>query len=286
VGGAGKLGGLLSEKNYDGGTPWATIARDIIREAGERAGTLGFSGMASYYERARASAGEALGALCDACGATWWVDRTGAVQFEAKRPAGTVDETKLARDALDVDGSVTYVVQQLASVLPGQVFDGKTIAHLRWILDPQRLIVECSPLLANIDPPKSDDFYRLTYEAKVDSQNANGSVNVIVNERFFMRNVRLLAGLPGTKVTVNPGETVAVGFLGGSRSKPFAQCFAQDTEASKAMGLVEDAVEFVLPPFTFVGSLAGSPITGVMTAVIPKTLGKVVGPGSTRTKSK
>ncbi len=180
---------------------------------------------------------------------------------------------------------MTFVVQQSATVLPGQSVDGKTLAALRWFLDERTLIVECSPLATNLDAPRSADFYRLTYEAKVDSQNADGSVNVIANEKFFMRNVRLLAGLPGVRVVVKPGETVAVGFLGGNRSKPFAQCFAQDTSASKAMGLVEDAVEIVLPPFTFVGTTAAGPISGVMTCVIPKTLGKLVGPGSTRTKS-
>jgi hypothetical protein len=285
VGGAGKLGGELPEKNYAAGVPWSTVARDIIREAGERSGALSFGGAASYYERARGSAGEALTALCEASGATWWVDRSGAVQFERSRPTSVVDETRLSRDELDVDGSVRFVVQQEAGVQPGQSVDGRTIAALRWQLEPERLTVECSTVRTNLDPPKSDDFYRLMYEAKVDSQNADGSVNVIANEKFFMRNVRLLAGLPGVRVIVKPGEVVAVGFLGGNRSKPFAQCFAQSSSASKAIGLVEDAVEIILPPFTFVGSVAGAPITGVMTAVIPKTLGKVIGPGSTRSKS-
>jgi len=284
IGGAGKLATVLIEKNYVGAVPWSTIARDILRDAGERPGTLGIPGSATYYERARGTAGEALTELCAAAGGTWWVDRGGLVQVEAARPGGVVDEAKLARQSLGTDGSVVFNVTQTATVLPGQTVDGRPLAALRWVLEPSRLVVECSLIQIDIGahPP---DFYRLMYEAKVDSQNADGSVNVIANERFFMKNVRLLAGLPGVRVTVKPGEIVAVGFLAGNRSKPFAQCFAQSSEAGKAIGLTEDAVEIVLPPFTFVGTTAAGPISGVMTAVIPKTLGKVVGPGSARTKS-
>jgi hypothetical protein len=285
VGGAGKLGSEIDEKNYVGAVPWTRIVADILRECGEHAGSVVADGQAAYYERARGTAGQALAELCAAAGVTWWVSRDGLVCVAPARAATVVDEKNASRVAFDVDGTIVLNARHAADVLPGQTIDSRVIAALRWQLTPERLTVECG-FQQSTFPDQRDRFYERTYSAKVDTQNGDGSINVIANGLFQMSKVPLLCGLPGASVLVKPGELVAVAFFGGKRDQPYALAVQQDRSAGQALALVGDTVEIVLPPFTFVGlENAVTPVTGVMTCVIPKTVGTIIGPGSGRTKS-
>lgn len=287
IGGKGKLATKLREKNYSGAVAWVRIAQDILRDAGEAPGALVVDGQAAYYQRSNGTAGEALSELCDASGATWWVSRDGLVQFARSRPTSVVTETNAQRIALDVDGTVVFNSQVADEINPGQSVDGRVITALRWELTPDRITVECGIVARPASFP--DSFYLRMYEAKVDKQNGDGTVDVIANGLFFMAKVRLLSGLPGSRVTVKPGEIVAVGFLNGNRSKPYAQCFTQLDSGGKELALNADVVTMLLPPFAFLGTavIGGvpSPVQGVMTALTGQTLGTITGPGSTRTKS-
>lgn len=292
VGGAGKLATVLRPQNYVRAVNWNTIAADIIRAAGERAGTLAVPGAASYYERSDGTAGEALLELCEASGGTWWVGRDGLVNFASSRPASPaeIDEKDLPRLGLDVDGTVIFNVTKSANdVSPGQSLDGHVIAALRWVLEPHSLQVECATYVVTF-ASQAPSFYLRMYEAKVDKQNGDGSVDVIANGQFRLSSVRLLSGLPGTTITVKPGELVAVGFFGGNRSKPYALCMQQLDSGGNPIALNADTVTMLLPPFALTATalIAGVPtaITGVMTALTGQTLGTITGPSSERTKSK
>ena len=184
-------------------------------------------------------------------------------------------------------GTIRLNGETISDVQPSMVLStGQMIRHIRW-QHGDKLTADCSPTQPL--PDSSNAFYLRTYSGKVDKQNGDGSISVIVGGVFAMDRVPLLSGLPGTTITVQPGELVAVGFLGGNRSQPYAMAIGQNTSAAAALALVGDAIEVVLPPFTFVGTavIAGtpSPVTGVMTALVPKTLGTITGPGSLRTKS-
>jgi len=283
VGGAGKIGTQLPEKNYVGAVPWVRIAQDILREAGEKAGTLTAPGQASYYERGRGTAGQALAELCAAAGVTWWVARDGLVCVATARPGGAVNEASASRVAFDVDGTVILNARVAADVLPGQTLDGKPIAALRWSLTPQRLTVECS-FSAVTFPDQRDRFYERTYSAKVAQQNGDGSVDVIANGLFQLSKVPLLSGIPGAVLKMLPGDLVAVGFFGGNRSTPYAVATLQGGSNAQPIALNGDTVTILLPPFAFNGFTSTGPISGVMTALTGQTLGTITGPSSARVK--
>jgi hypothetical protein len=134
-------------------------------------------------------------------------------------------------------------------------------------------------------PDQRDRFYERTYSAKVSKQRGDGSVDVIVAGRYELSNIPLLAGWPGSRITVKPGELVSVGFFNGNRSQPYAVA-AEQGGAGQPVALMGDAVSVMLPPFSVTGLMNGvTPFTGVMIAVPPQTLGKITGPCSTRVKT-
>jgi hypothetical protein len=284
VGGKGKLGNQLRERNYNGPVAYSRVAQDIIKDAGELAGSITVQGQAGYYERVPGmTAGQSLTELCAAAGCTWWVGRDGLVNVAASRDASTVDELNANRIAYDADGTVVLNETHAADVTPGQTLDGKAITALRWSLTPERLTVECA-FSSLFFPDQRDRFYERTYSAKVHQQNADGTVDVIANGLFAMNKVKLLSGWPGSRITVKPGELVSVGFFNGNRSQPYAVAGEQGGDG-RPVALLDDAVSVALPPFTFVGTVSGAPASGVMTALVAQTLGKVIGPGSQRIKT-
>lgn len=285
VGGKGRLGLPLREKNYSGAVPYSRIAQDIIKDAGELAGSITVQGQAGYYERVPGmTAGQALAELCAAANATWWVGRDGVVNVAASRDSATADESHANRISYDIDGTVVLNETRAADVSPGQTLDGKPITALRWSLTPERLTVECA--FVNIAfPDQRDRFYERTYSAKVHQQNGDGTVDVIANGLFAMSNVKLLAGWPGSRITVKPGELVSVGFFNGNRSQPYAVAAEQGGDG-RPVALQDDAVSVMLPPFSVTGLMNGvTPFTGVMIAIPPQTLGKITGPCSVRIKT-
>ncbi len=287
VGGAGKLGSQVLEKNYSGGIAFATVAADILRDCGESPGTLQVPGQARYYERARQTAGQALTELAAAAGAVWWVGRDGLVSMAPARSSAVLNEADLHRVAFDADGTIVLNALKSSDVLPGMTIDAKKIAALRWSLSPQRLTVDCA-FSQIVLPDAQDRFYERTYSAKVHQQNGDGTVDVIANGLFELNRIPLLSGVPGSRITMKPGELVAVGFFGGNRSQPYAVAALQSDSGGSAAALNGDTVTMLLPPFAFVGSavIGGvpSPVTGVMTALVGQTLGTVTGPSSTRLK--
>lgn len=286
VGGKGKLSTRLPARNYPASITYGTLARDIISESGELPGIVETGGRAPYYERSNGTAGQALGELCDTGAMTWWVGRDGLVNVATERPTdGAVSADKAPQLLASTDGSITLDVGNVVDVQLGMTLStGSVIRHIRWVFD-NKLNAECSP--TQPFPETSATFYLKTYGAKVDKQNGNGSVNVIVDGKYTLDNVQLFSALPGTSIKVDPGEAVTVAFFGGVPTVPFAIGFSQDALAGAALALVGDAIEIVLPPFTFVGlENATVPVTGVMTCVLPKTIGKIIGPGSLRTKSR
>jgi hypothetical protein len=230
VGGAGKLTTMLPERNYPFSLTCALIAKDILAECGELPGAITAPKRVAYYERARGTAGQALNELCDAAGVTWWISRGGFVNIAPERPtAGTVNADKCPQLGADTDGSMVLNVEDSTLVQPGmKLSNGTTIRHIRWQFD-SKLTADCS--ITQPLPDRDSSFYLRTYAAKVDKQNSNRTVDVIVDGRFKLSGVRLFAGMPGVKVVVNPGETVCVGFLGGNRSAPYAFGFEQTEES-------------------------------------------------------
>lgn len=216
VGGKGKLGTKLAERYYKGGATAKGLASDILKAAGET-GTPELASPAPTYQRQAQSAGQALDQLCETFGGTWWVDRSGAVNVATARPGG--EAATGTRVASDVDGSVLLQVQTSAGILPGMTYEGKTIRHLRWRLSPEKLVVEIS--FAAFALPRYNTDYLKTYSAKVDKQNPDGTLDLIVGGKFGLTQVTWLTGGPG-KVEALEGDLVSVGFWEGDPRKPYA----------------------------------------------------------------
>lgn len=283
VGGRGKLATVLPYKNYATGIQSAQVFIDIITGSGETPGAIVAPGRLPYYEREKTTAGMALNDLADQLGLTWWVSRSGLVCVGAARSdTGAVDPVKAPQTRSDAD-SVTLSVLNAADVAPGKSTAGRTIMAVRWHMQ-SKLTAECAFTQAADIDFRGSGFYQKTYQAKVDRQNANKSVNVIVDGKFQLDNVPLLPGIAGAVPLMRPGDLVSVGFLGWNRATPYAVPAQLGSDSAKPAALQGDSVEIILPPFAFVGTINGVEATGVMTALTGETLGTISGPCSQRLK--
>jgi hypothetical protein len=220
LGGNGGLSKPLGEKHYRGSVPVLRVFDDILREAGEISGTNDLSSRTTFYERGRGTAGQQLNRLAEVLNAKWWIDRNGSVTLSKARPGGEISEGDVLLLSVEPDGTHIVNVQHAGSVKPGRTFRGMPISHVRWIQDSKRAVAELEIGFLNL--PKRDDFYTRQYAAKVDRQQADGSLDLIVSERFMLTAVPLLVGLPSCKVVINPGDIVTVGFLNGDAQRPYA----------------------------------------------------------------
>ncbi len=284
VGGKGRLSAQVVEKNYVGSVPHARIARDIIAACGETLGVVDLKTNAAYYERARGTAGQLLNQLCDQAGATWWVDREGKVNVSlARSPVTAVDTDKSFQIGADIDGTTVYDAGAANLITPGMTANGKTIRSIYWVFSPDSFTAECAPNQPSVPDGRGREFYLKQYQAKVDKQNGDKSVDVIADGKFSLSSVPLLPGIVGTP-TMNPGDLVVVGWLGGSPSSPYAIPAQQAGDDAKPVSLLGDSVLFTFPPMAVTGTLSGAPFTGVIAALIPQAIGITQGPGSQRLK--
>lgn len=259
VAGKGRLGTVLPDRWYNGTELSDTIASDMIAEAGE---VLGYSSLGlrvDSWQRKRGTLGECLSELVAITGGSWWVARDGSINLGSRSSAVLVPG-QFSRASVDVDGSVLVNTISKTDINPGDTWEGKTIRHIRWTLSPDNL----TAALAFYDLPSpalSLDYLR-TYSAKVDRQNGDGTLDVIVNQAFAVSSVQWLSGIPAN-VTILPGDTVTLGWLGGNPQRPYAALVAQ-TSDSRPVARVGDTVDcgwLVVPAQgTGVGTVALPPI--------------------------
>lgn len=256
VGGAGKLATKLADRWYNGTSLADTIAADMVAEAGETLGVSALGTSANSWQRKAGTLGECLSQLVATLGGVWWVGRDGKVNLGPSRVGSDIPAPTVTVLTTDVDGSLVVNPNTgLAGITPGAQWQGKVVKHVRWSLTPGNL----SAALAFQElpsPPLTFDFFR-TYSAKVDSQNGDGSLNVIVDAKFAVSNVQWLAGVPA-KVVINGGDAITLGWLGGDPRYPYTVGLAM-TAGTKAAAGKGDTVD------------AG-------TLVVPTTLAGVVGP--------
>lgn len=256
VGGKGKLATKLADRWYNGTSLADTIASDMVAEAGEELGSSALGTSADSWQRKADTLGNCLSQLTATLGGLWWVSREGKTFLAASRAGSELLPGNLVVTSTDVDGSlIVNPNTAFADITPGATWQGKVIKHVRWTLTPGNL----SAALAFLElpsPPLTFDYLR-TYSAKVDSQNGNGSLNVIVDAKFAVSNVQWLAGVPA-KVVINGGDSVTLGWLGGDPRYPYTTGLAM-TAGTKAAAGKGDTVD------------AG-------TLVVPTTLAGVIGP--------
>lgn len=248
IGGKGQLGKSLPDKWYNGSTIIDTVASDAISEAGEILGLSSLGVRVDAWQRKEGSLGSALNQLIAIAGGSWWVARDGFVDL-GTRSGSVIDPASVSIISSDVDGSILLNVSA-ARIKPGDTWLGRTIAHVRHTLSPENIVshiyfTDLPTLSLSVD-------YLRTYSARVNSQNSDGTLDLIVDGRFAVNPVPLLSGIPA-KITILPGDQVTMGWLGGDPRAPYAMGTQQTGSAAAAR--VGDSCDCgtLIVPTTLVG---------------------------------
>jgi hypothetical protein len=320
VGGGNGWGTMLGPKDYhnDAGIKAQLIAADAAREAGETLGTFvpAAERVGNDFVRRSALASSVLEEVIGD-GVAWWVDYAGVTQA-GPRPASAIPATTyevLAHDprsrlvtlAVDDPGAVR-VGSILSERLDGPLavrdlelhLDGGEFRVTAWCggsgQEPGRL----AGLLQGIARRSTDAPLLGKYRYRV--------VRMAVDGRVELQAVSKAAGLPdvtpismrpgvaGAHAELTPGTEVLVEFVEGSRTMPIVTHFAGKDGAGfvpasltlggdvgPAAARQGDAVEVLLPPAVFSGTIGGSPASGVLTFPMNKTEGTITaGSGKVR----
>ncbi len=260
VGGKGNLAKALPDRFYNGTSLIDQIATDALAEAGE-VGTSDLGTRVDAWHRKAATLGQALSHIVAIVGGVWYVDRAGNVRLATQRTGPVVQPNTVSAGKADVDGSILFDPFPTADIQLGGTWDGRTIRHIRWVQTPNSF--KASVSFQDLQsPPLTWDYLR-TYSAKVDKQNSDGTLDLIVDSKFSVTSVRWLGGLPG-KIVIQGGDEVTLGWLGGDPRAAYAVGLGM-TDGGKAVARVDDTVDcgYLVTP------VQGN---GVGTVVIPPTL--------------
>jgi hypothetical protein len=239
VGGAGKLGVALSELSYGATLAAKSVVEGICQAAGETLEPVTVTSRVASWTRKNGTAGQTLREIADAVKMQWWVARDGRVNFGARSTVASL-ATGMALLSRDIDCEIFSA--ESCVLVPGMTFGGRAVKALRWQLNSSKLVATvyytALPALPDIS-----QFFAATHSAKVVSQNANGSLELIVDGRFSMSRVPLMVGLPTAKVELVEGDEVVVGFYARNPQLPYAMCTQQGggTKAVATVGSEGDA---------------------------------------------
>jgi hypothetical protein len=232
VGGAGGLDTVLPERWYRGSPTLRRIAEDILRETGETLSVASDDALLGQvlpaYRRAAGPGGAALRSLLELFGARARVLADGTVRFVEGE---TWPVTEPAHAFLDADRAQGWELVDLVGPLelaPGVTFRGRRVRYVEHELSADQVrtrVYETDPrtLLARTDEQASD--YSRLWPGTVDRQNADGSVDVVVQTQgaaWGLTAVRVRSGLPSAGVRVSGGQSVLVGFEAGDPRRPYA----------------------------------------------------------------
>lgn len=227
IGGKNGLAKVLDDRFYDGSVTVQAAVQQVCQLAGETFSEAVKGKTLTTFQRMKGPAYRALDAIAEAFDLKWWIGRDGKLSMLSDRPEGAEAQGfKMRSDVDSVDLSEPVDVEL------GGTYDDKPIRHLRWHFTPARFMVTIYFLPFVFRPPV-DNRYDAHEDAKVDKDNGDGTIDVIVGGRYGLKKVKLFCGVPHSKVKVDPGDLVTVGYFGGDPQKPYAVAMAQDTNASK-----------------------------------------------------
>jgi hypothetical protein len=312
VGGGGGWGASVERRGYhnDAGVKARLIADDVAREVDETIGTFEPAATRVGFDYAR-QAGVASTALSDAIGpgVAWWVGYDGVTNVGA-RPVTTPNATSYQvlsfdprEDMADVqvdDASTLVIGSTLTTGLdaPGVVREfeltcegGSALKISAWLggsaQQPGRLAGLVGQLVRRVVSDRLYGIYRYRVatmhpgDGRVDLQAISAGVP-------DLNLITPWPGVPGAHGNIAPGSEVLVQFVDGSRASPVVTAYApygSDSFVPTSLVLggntgepaarLGDAVEVLLPPMVFVGTINGLPATGTVSATLPKAIGKI-----------
>lgn len=312
VGGAAGWSSSVAPKSYhnDAGIKARLVAEDAAREVGETLGTFVPGSERVWRDYAR-QAGPASRALEDVIGGVpWWVDYEGGTNV-GPRAAAAADARAYQVLAYDPRERVaTLAVDDLAAIGIGSILaEGldvpQTVRSLEVRLTAGELRVHAwcggveggrghlAELLRAIALRATDGRLWGHYRYRVVKMSG---------ERVELQAVRRAAGLPdllpvsvmpgvaGVHAELTPGAECLVAFLEGDRGLPIVVAHSGlDGPGFAPMRLTVggkegapaarqgDAVEVLVPPVGFVGTLNGAPASGTLTFPSMKLGGVIIG---------
>lgn len=140
-----------------------------------------------------------------------------------------------------------------------------------------------------------DTLYLRSFACTVERDHGDNHLDLLPDDQQVrgtgLSRVPIKHGLPGVSVRVVTGSRVLLGFVEGDPSKPYASLWDPGSIEELILGgptgspaaRQGDAVEVLLPPAVFSGTVGGSPATGVLTFTMNKALG-VITAGSGKVK--
>lgn len=282
VGGQGKLSAIVQDQFYQGAVSLQIAVQTVCAQIGELPGSIAPGVVLTQYQQLVGIGSEALDGLAKAAGGAvspgsapllWWIGRDGTLQMQLPDPiSGGRSGTALVSgtqdmNTVDVDGSAELVEPQ--SAMLGALYGTQAVRHIRWKMAPNRFSARLFFVPFVFRPPTQRKYDAL-YNAAIESDNGDGTVNVIAYRSpsdgkapgFGVHQVPLFCGVPGSKVKMNPGEQVTLGFFGGDPQKPFCVAMAQDTTATKAVARKGDSVKVTIDALgmiTLGGQLSAPP---------------------------
>lgn len=321
VAGGGGWGRALKPKHYhnDAGVKARSIAEDAAREAGEALGSFvpAAERVGADYVRDRVLASAVLEEVIGE-GVAWWVDYAGVTQV-GPRPA--VEVTAADYEVLAFDPRarvVTLAVDDPAKLGIGSIIAERldaplTVREFELVVTPDELRIVAWCPLAESPEGRLPGLLRTIIERVLAGRlfgKYRYRVLRMAGDRVELQAVSTAAGLPdvlpvsmwpglaGVHAELAPSAEVLVEFLEGRRSMPVVTGFAgKDGKGFVPVSITiggptgspvarqGDAVEVLLPPAVFSGTIAGfGAASGVLTFPINKTSG-VITAGSAHVKA-
>lgn len=270
VGGAGGLGTELEAKAYRA-TPARSVINDILAEAGETLSAdadpalLGV--LLPFWHRDSGPAWRALGLVVfDALGANWRVKRDGSIWIGRDVYAEQkLDHVVVGRDEAS---RMWEIASERSELLPGVTFQDRLVKRVIHKIDGGSQRTEVwfeDPVLGLRRQPglgREQQLLRL-YPSTVVAQHSDGSVDLLPDDVEVRgrgtQHVPVRWGLPGTRVELQGGHRVLLGFEAGDPTRPFATGWLQS--GSLKLGtllLIQNAQSMaLLPPQWFTAGAAG-----------------------------
>lgn len=320
IAGAGGWQNRIPAKAYhnDAGVKASQVAQDAAAACGETLGTFEpvSARLGSDWVRTDLPGSTAASALEAAAGGLrWWVDYAGVTQVGARPQltpvAGSYEvlsfdpragRAEIAIDALSAVSVGSLLTERLDAPARVAAFEllveqGKTrltawCAEDAGVTEGADLLVK---LIERVIARKLLGVYRYRVVSLVGDRlqlqavtKAHGVPDLPV--------VSMWPGLAGSHATLALGTQVLIQFEAGDRAVPLVTGFVGrggpfdvpemlelGGSSGKPSARSGDTVEIQLPPMAFTGSVGGAPASGVLSALIPKTLGSIV-TGSSRVK--
>ncbi len=237
IGGKNGISKTIQSQWYDGSVSVQVGVQDVCRLSGETFGSAQTGKVLNTFQRHSGPAYEALNAIAEAFDLMWWIGRDGQLRMLSERTSSATVVGELGER-----GESSVIVTNPQTLEIGSTLDDKTIRHIRWRLTQDSFYAEAYFVPFIFRPPTNTKYSRM-YNAKVDKQNSDDTIDVIADGKFGVTKVPLFCGIPHSKVKIDPGDQVILGFFGASPQKPFAVAMSQDTGATKEVARKGDSID-------------------------------------------